>query len=120
MASPSWLGRAALRSRAETWTLGHVFSRCCQAEGASDDDLALELDCSIDTMRWLSLCRAPSRARFAEDVEQIAARFNVSVHRLAGLVRRADALEALQAGHKDPSSELHLAARDRQEREDCN
>jgi len=116
---PSWIAHAAQRAGAEPWTLGHLLSRYCDMEGTSDANLATELGCAPDTLRWLYLCRVPSPARFGEDVERIAQRFGLDVHRLAALVRRADALAALGApGHDAGERELLMAARDREDGED--
>jgi len=115
----SWLGLAAERARTEPWTLGRVLSRCCELEGLSDDDIANELGCASETLRWLSLCRAPSEDRFADDVARVAQRFGLEAHRLAALIRRADAVAALAAPHHDAGDrELLMAAHDREDSED--
>lgn len=116
---PSWLGHAAERARNEPWTLGRLLSRCCELEGTSDNDIATELGCTPDTLRWVYLCRAPSEEHFAEDVGRVAQRFGLEASRLAALVRRADAVAALAAPHHDTGdAELLLAARDREDTED--
>jgi hypothetical protein len=114
----SWLGHAAERARNEPWTLGWILSRYRAAEGIFDDDVAVELGCDTETLRWIHLCRAPSQARFADDVARIADRFSVEPTRLAALIRRADALAALASpGHEASGADLLLAARDREDKE---
>jgi hypothetical protein len=108
-----WLESAARRAQCETWTLGWSLSRLAELEGTSCRELAAELNCDAATVEWLFLCRSPSTERFAQDVEQIASRFSLDVKRLAGLVRRADAVAALAAPTHDASESMLLAARDR-------
>jgi len=94
-------------------------SRLCELENKSDPDLATELGCDLHTVHWLYLCRAPSHARFAEGIEQIAQRFRLDASRLAGLIRRADAVVAFAGhGYYASESEFLLAARDRGNDED--
>jgi hypothetical protein len=114
-----WLGHAAERARSESWTLGRLLSRCCELEGISEADVATELGCTLDTLRWIYLCRIPSQSRFSDDVGRVAERFGLEPRRLAALVRRADAVAALASPHHDADdAELLLAARDREEGED--
>lgn len=47
-------------------------SRCCELEGTSGNDIATELECTPDTLRWVYLCRAPSEEHSAEDVGRVA------------------------------------------------
>lgn len=113
----SWLKFAARRAQRETWTLGRNLSRLAELEGTSSSALAAELKCDPATMQWLFLCRSPASDRFAADVERIASRFSLDVHRLAGLIRRADAVTALAAAAHDTSEGILLAARDREDSE---
>jgi hypothetical protein len=116
---PSWLARAAHRARTESWSLGRLLSDFCALESISEDDLAEQLSCTPATLRWLFVCRVPTPARFAEDVELIAQRFALNGHGLAALIRRADALIALTTSAEDSGpTELLLAARDREPEED--
>ena len=113
-----WLDSAARRARQEPWTLGCLLSGLADIEGTSGSDIAAELNCDSETVHWIFLCRRPSEHCFAQEVERIAARFSLDVKRLAGLVRRADAVVALAAATHDTSESILLAARDRQDRED--
>jgi len=113
-----WLESAARRAQRETWTLGWRLSHLAELEGASSRELATELNCDPVTVQWLFLCRSPSRERFAQDVERIALRFSLDATRLAGLVRRADAITALAASDQGASEGILLAARDREEEKD--
>jgi hypothetical protein len=120
-AEPSWLRHAAQRSSLECWSLGRLLSRCRELEGSSDEMLAAELDCDVQTILWLSLCRLPSEARFVEEVRQVCSRFGLDSTRLAALLRRAQALEALtvQADvYEEASDQFLLAARDRDDEDD--
>lgn len=113
-----WLESAARRAQRETWTLGWSLSHLTELEGTSSRELATELNCDPVTVQWLFLCRSPTSEQFAQDVERIASRFSLDVKRLAGLVRRADAITALAAPGQGSSEGILLAARDREEDKD--
>lgn len=116
---PSWIGRAAQRARFEPWTMGGLLSQYCELEGSSHSDLAAELGCNLETLHWLYLCKAPSQARFAEDIGLIAERLGLEISGLVAIVRRAEALVALaRPGHDVAETGLLLAARDRENKED--
>jgi hypothetical protein len=110
----NWLESAARRAQRETWTLGRKLSRLAELENTSNYELAAELHCEAATVQWLFLCRSPTGERFAEDVQQIASRFSLDVNRLAGLIRRADAVTTLAVSGHDSSEGILLAARDRE------
>jgi orotate phosphoribosyltransferase-like protein len=93
-------------------------SHLAELEGTSNRELATELNCDPATVQWLFLCRSPSSERFAQDVERIASHFSLDAKRLAGLVRRADAVMALAASGHNASEGILLAARDREEDKD--
>lgn len=111
----NWLESAARRAQRATWSLGWNLTRLAELEGTSSRELAAELNCDAATVQWLFLCRSPTGERFAEDVERIASRFSLDVKRLAGLIRRADAVTALAAWGHDASEGILVAARDRQD-----
>ena len=110
----NWLESAARRAQRATWSLGWNLTRLAELEGTSSRELAAELNCDAATVQWLFLCRSPTGERFAEDVERIASRFSLDTTRLAGLVRRADAVTALAASDPAASESILLAARDRE------
>jgi transcriptional regulator with XRE-family HTH domain len=117
MSNPDWLARAAQRSREETWMLGHAFERYRELEGCSQDELARQLGCTRDALRWLSLCRRPEGERFAEHVTAIASRFGLEVGPLVQVLRRVEVLgrlpdQAAADAAQEPSRTL-MAAKDR-------
>ncbi len=116
MTTPRWLNKASARVQECSWSLGSIFERYCDLEHRSLGQLAEELDCTPETISWMTLCRQPAPGRFAEDVESIASRFSVSAGRLAGIIRRVQVLDALRHDETDRTSdaaELLIAARDR-------
>lgn len=111
------LERLARRCETHDWTLGAVFSRYCEVERRTREVLAVDLDCSEETLQWMSVCRRPRADHFADDVKAVAERFNVSATKLASIVRRVDAVEALRRPAADPDeNQMLLAARDRGEK----
>ena len=84
-----------------------------RSEGVDDEDLAGMLGCPVSTLAPLALCRRPRPEPpfFQQDVERIAQHFGIRPETLAEIVRRADALAALQRGAEGDRGFL-MAARD--------
>ncbi|HYO53213.1 hypothetical protein [Archangium sp.] len=116
MANPKWLKVAAQRSGQHTWTLGYIFEQYRKHEGKSAEELAADLDCSLEMLDWLSLCRRPDEERFAEHLGMIEKRFAVEPYRLAAVLRRVEVLDVLPAsqegGEAMGEDAFLLAARD--------
>ena len=112
MATPSWLSRAAARSLDHPWTFGAVVAAYCEIERCSAADVAARLECTPETLMWISLCRRPGGDEFASQLMIIAARFGVPVQELAAIVRRVDAFSALRSDEEHAEPHL-IAARDR-------
>jgi len=104
----------ARRIQNDSFFLASALSDYAQSEGLNDLDLANKLDCSLEVLSSLRLCRRPRRepAFFRQDVEQITSRFGLKSTVLAEVVRRSDALSALRRG-KASEEGLLMAARDR-------
>jgi len=115
MTTPRWLASAAVESANHGWALGSVLKQYQEIEELTSQELADDLGCSPTTLRWICLCRRPAKNRFAEDVSQIAARFNIDLSRLVAALRRVEVVSALRDGLPIDAddSELLLAARDR-------
>ncbi|ATB34437.1 hypothetical protein [Melittangium boletus] len=115
MTQPEWLKTAVRKSPEHKWTLGYIFETAHRIEGKSPEDLAAELDCSLETLDWLALCRRPEEDRFAEHLRIITDRFNLAPLPLVRLIRRVESLAAFSRrdeGEARSGSTL-LAARDR-------
>lgn len=87
-----------------------------EAEGMDWDRLAASLECSVNALNAIALCRPPRPDTFAEDVEAIAGNY-VSIERLFPLLRRLEVLDQLRAARYVANTGTHeqalLAARDR-------
>ena len=117
MTNPEWLKAAARRSAHEAWMLGQVFEKYRELEGRSPEQLAAELDCSLEVLQWLSLCRRPEGEKFTEQVDAIVKRFALDPLRLIAVLRHVEVMDALTArpegGAAAEGGSLLLAARDR-------
>lgn len=104
--------------------LAPQLQRYADAEGMSWTELAHSLDCSVDALNQIAICRPPRADRFVADTKAIAADY-VDPDLLLPLLRRLQVLEAF-AGRTAPASAvpntdandaLLLAARDHDEGE---
>jgi hypothetical protein len=114
-------GIAALARRVQDdpFFLASALADYARSEELDEGGLAAVLDCSIDTLNRLRLCRRPGLVvdAFQADAGRIAARFGVSTDTLAEIIRRSDVLVALRrAGAAEVG--LLAAARDREEATD--
>jgi hypothetical protein len=106
---------AALARRVEgdAFFLAAALSTYARAEGLSDAQLARRLGCTPAQLSAVRLCRKPrnSTREFQQDVERIAAAFQIDSTVIAEAVRLNDALRALGQTHEDGG--FLMAARDR-------
>ncbi|WP_163998188.1 hypothetical protein [Pyxidicoccus caerfyrddinensis] len=116
MSTPEWLARAAQRSQSEPRMMGHVFEQYRQLEGHSEEQLAKELGCSRDMLRWMALCRRPEESHFEEQATAIATRFQVELLPLVQVLRRVEVMGAIVQHARDVSEvglpTMQVAARD--------
>lgn len=107
------LRHAAARAADQPFFLAAALRRYCEVSGADEQALAATLGCAPAALTRLALCRAPdvTSARFADDVQRIAAYAGVRPGALVQLLRRVQATDALR---RAPAGSLELlAARDR-------
>ncbi len=116
MTTPEWLKVAAERSAQDPASLGYVFAQYRKHEGKSAEELAAMLNCTLEVLDELSLCRRPNPQRFAEHLRMLEKRFEVDPRRLAAVLRRVEVLDILPAeGEGRPAvrdDAYLLAARD--------
>jgi hypothetical protein len=107
------LGR---RAQDDPFFLAAALADYAQSEGLDEEGLAAMLNCSIETLNRLRLCRrpVPTADAYWADVTRIATRFGVKAEALAEVVRRSDVLVALRREGADGGG-LVAAARDRVE-----
>lgn len=86
----------------------HLFA---QSEGLEEKELAKKLGCSLESLVFLRLCRAPEgeAAKFQKDIECIASRFQIQGDVLAEVMRRGEALWNMK---KKAAAKTLMAARD--------
>ncbi|MCP3098440.1 hypothetical protein LZ198_06060 [Myxococcus sp. K15C18031901] len=125
MSNPDWLEHAVRRGQLEPWTLAHTFERYRQLEGLSEDALARELNCTRETLHWMSLCRKPEGEDFRAQVTAVAQRHDVSPLALAKVIRHVEIMngfaesESARAANGD-TAPLRLAARENVEDDEKN
>lgn len=116
MTKPEWLELAARRSKDEPWMLGHAFEKYRQLEGMSEEGLAKELGCSVETLNWMSLCRRPDGEDFTEQAITIAEHHQVDDYLLLQILGRLNVVEVFQESSVDGSivqGGMQMAAQDR-------
>jgi hypothetical protein len=97
--------------------LASALAAYARAEGLSDVELAKRLGCLLTRLSAIRLCRTPRSAagQFQQDVDRIAAAFQIDSAVIADAVRLSEALRAL--GATDERGGYLMAARDRTEGE---
>jgi hypothetical protein len=105
------LCRAAAAAESRPGFLAAILARYRDAEGLTDFALASRLGLSSDRLCALALCRRPRESAFREDVETIAARFDIEPAALAAVIRHVDALDARSRGMAT-SGKLMSSAKD--------
>ena len=114
------LEHLARRVADDPFFLAAPVSRYQRAEGVDEAALAARLRCPVETLTHVRLCRNPfpDAPRFWQDVQKIAARFDLDAKALAEIVRYGQSLLRVQgrgaAGTTNPSGFL-MAARDGEE-----
>ena len=108
-----WFAR---RASTDAFFLGRALAEYQAMHGIDDQKLAEMLQCTIETLARLALCRCPDDqgARFREDVRRIAAFTSCNAAGLAQLLREVAAVASLRKeGSEASSQDLLMAARDR-------
>lgn len=115
------LAHAAARAAHRQRFLAHVFALYLTIEEIDEGALAERLGCSESAYYRLALCRTPATDQaFAEQTRQIAAFSGASPVALAQVIRRVQAVEALQAAAANTDHATLLAAREREELDNDN
>ena len=111
---------AAKRAAEEPQLLGYELREYREVNAATEDDLAIALECPRDALVCLALCRRPNpnTPSFRADVDQIALHCGVNAQKLAVLLREVDSLRTIRQVPVPPhlaagQSGLLAAARDR-------
>ncbi len=116
------LAWAARRTDEDPFFLGYDLREYRKSAEVDDNDLATFLECSLNALAHLALCRRPdpSSSSFRSDVEKVSAHCKVNAQKLAVLLREVDAIRAMRtAPHTQPAqrtshSPVLMAARDRE------
>lgn len=103
--------RAARAAERRPAFLASVFAAYRRVEHIDEEDLARILGIPAEHVCGLALCLRPRPEVFVEDVHQIAERFHVDPHVLAGIIRHVEALEAIQPAITG-TGQVAAAARD--------
>ncbi|MCI0704341.1 MAG: hypothetical protein L0241_25055 [Planctomycetia bacterium] len=108
------LERLAKRASTDPFFLGFRLAEFADVEQFDDAALAARLDCDVNTLTHLRLCRAPrvdDPTAFREDVMCIAHKFGLDAHKLAAVAKRALATIQRETASADTPGVM-LAARD--------
>src|SRR5262245_41113762 len=109
------LRRIIEHSRTDSFFLGWAFKKYEASNSWNDQQLADWLQCSVEALSSLSLCRRPqdNKVELHKDVQKIAEFGTCNVDRLIQLLREVTSLSSLQDASNDTGSGFLMAARDR-------
>lgn len=113
------LAYAANRAKVHPDYLGWVLARYRELEKISEHNLVDILGTTSRDLPRLGLCLRPREDHFAEDIEQISAKFNVDAAALAKIVRLVESVEVMAATDTravSTESGLLMAARTRKKK----
>lgn len=108
-----WFAR---RASTDAFFLGRALAEHQAMHGIDDRKLAKMLQCTVQALARLALCRRPDdqAAKFREEVQRIATFASCNAERLVQLLREVAAVASLREEGSEASSQgLLMAARDR-------
>lgn len=110
---PSTMSNLVRLARSHSALMAGLLYLYQETEGLSDEALAQYLQCDMDALPRLALCRRPRPApQFRQDIEQIARFTGAKPFKLMRLIRAAESRQAFRA---TATTATLLAARDREE-----
>lgn len=108
------IDRLARRVETDPPFLASALADYARSEQLSETELADSLGCTIEILARLRLCLRPRPDHFHDDIDEIAARFQIDDVVLAEAVRRSDALASMRPHMtRETRTGLLKAARDR-------
>lgn len=109
-----WHERMARRAEQDAAFMASALAAFRRLQGLDDRALAEFLRCPVEMLPHLALCRRPdpTSPRFQTDVTQIATHARADPDQLVRLLRRVNAIAALEAAAQQ---DFLAAARDREE-----
>jgi hypothetical protein len=109
-----FLQRLIDQVRRDPYFLGNALTKYEVLHGIGDKHLAEWLNCGLDSLTRLALCRMPDaeQDRFQQDTKRIAEFASCDADRLVQLLREVTAISSLRDDDRS-SSGLLIAARDR-------
>ena len=111
------LTRAAQRAITSEYFLAGIIDEYQHAHHLDDGAIAGLLECDINDLPRLALCRspAPNQNSFVHDIDRLAQRFRLRADQLAAIIRQVDTLRALrqQVTTNQSTQGMLRAARDR-------
>jgi len=108
-----WFAR---RACTDVFFLGKAFAEYQAMHGIDDRKLAKMLQCTIEAVARLALCRRPDdqAAKFRQEAQRIATFASCNAEQLVQLLREVAAVASLREEGSEASSQgLLMAARDR-------
>ena len=114
---PSAMQNLVERTHKDPFFLGWALTEYKGTHKLNDEQLAIWLECSLDSLTRLSICRFPNEENeaFRKEVKRIAEFAACNSDRLAHLTREAKAIACMQEGNVGSESGLLMAARGRKE-----
>jgi hypothetical protein len=109
------LRELARRASTDPFFLGKAFADYQAMQGIDDRKLAKILQCTVEAVARLALCRRPDdeAAKFRHEVQRIATFASCNAERLVQLLREVAAVASLREAGSEPCSRgLLVAARD--------
>lgn len=112
-----YLQKFVEKANTDRFFVGWSLAQYRTFHGLDEQDLAQFLECDIEHINRLSLCRQPDDQgdQFQEEVRRIAGFGACSPDRLVGLMREVAAFSALQEDTQERQGAMLMAARDRKE-----
>ena len=94
------LENLARRVEDDPFFLASALKRFARSEDLNDQDLAGKLNCAVQNLALVRLCRAPlpEDNSFREDIERVAAKFSLNADVLTEAIRRGQAIHQLCQG----------------------
>lgn len=119
--SVNLLQRAAQRASQRRFFVAHTLSAYQSLHGIAADELAEFLECSVEELPRLALCRQPKpgTSDFRSQVERIAAYVGINAVRFVQILREVESVTTLQdmreSTEGDSRDGFLMAARDHNE-----